>query len=374
MNTIVIPGLDYDPVNYSTQLEEKTNRIQSLLTRFEPKSFELFPSAKQHFRMRAEFRIWHEWNTEKTNSQCFYAMFEANQPKTPIKIVDFPIVSNPIYQLMNPLLAKINTSAVLSKKLFQMEFLSTTTGELLVTLIYHRQLDENWVQAATAVEQQFKIHVIGRARKQRLVLSQDYVTETLAINHSNILYQQYENSFTQPNAGISCSMIEWISASIKSTSNHDLLELYCGNGNFTIPLAKNFRRVLATEISKTSIRSARENCHINNVRNIEFVRLSSEETAQALDGVREFRRLKEIDIASFNFSTVLVDPPRAGLDEDSMKLLSRFDTIIYISCNPTTLADNLTQLTKTHRVGQTALFDQFPYSHHCECGVILNKK
>ncbi len=66
--------------------------------------------------------------------------------------------------------------------------------------------------------------------------------------------------------------------------------------------------------------------------------------------------------------------PRAGLDEDSILLVSRFNIIVYISCNPETLKENLIELTKTHTIEKFALFDQFPYTEHIETGVILTRK
>jgi tRNA (uracil-5-)-methyltransferase len=71
---------------------------------------------------------------------------------------------------------------------------------------------------------------------------------------------------------------------------------------------------------------------------------------------------------------VFVDPPRAGMDEMSCRFVSRFENIIYISCNPLTLHRDLEILTKTHDVVAMALFDQFPYTHHVEMGVKLQKK
>ncbi len=71
---------------------------------------------------------------------------------------------------------------------------------------------------------------------------------------------------------------------------------------------------------------------------------------------------------------MLVDPPRAGLDEASCRQLSGYARIVYISCNPDTLEDNLALLTETHRITRLALFDQFPWTHHCECGVLLERR
>jgi tRNA (uracil-5-)-methyltransferase len=81
-----------------------------------------------------------------------------------------------------------------------------------------------------------------------------------------------------------------------------------------------------------------------------------------------------VDLDCYDFSTIFVDPPRAGLDDLTRKMVCDYDRIIYISCNPETLARDLEVLTKTHNIEQTALFDQFPYTHHIESGVFLTRK
>ena len=84
--------------------------------------------------------------------------------------------------------------------------------------------------------------------------------------------------------------------------------------------------------------------------------------------------MRDIDIASYDIKTIFVDPPRSGMDEATCKFASRYDTILYISCNPETLVRDLEILCKTHLVADMALFDQFPYTHHAEMGVRLVKK
>jgi tRNA (uracil-5-)-methyltransferase len=110
----------------------------------------------------------------------------------------------------------------------------------------------------------------------------------------------------------------------------------------------------------------------NDIDNVSIARMSSEEFVEAMDKVREFRRLKSIDLDDYHFSSVFVDPPRAGLDDQTVEMVKRFDNIIYISCNPTTLLDNLNVLCKTHKITALAAFDQFPYTNHLETGVILS--
>mgnify|MGYP003678465744 FL=1 len=78
-------------------------------------------------------------------------------------------------------------------------------------------------------------------------------------------------------------------------------------------------------------------------------------------------------IGDFNLRSLFVDPPRAGLDENTVATAAQFENIIYISCNPVSLAMNLRSLRQTHCITALALFDQFPYTDHMECGVVLRR-
>ena len=93
----------------------------------------------------------------------------------------------------------------------------------------------------------------------------------------------------------------------------------------------------------------------------------------AFRGDREFNRLKGVELAGYNFSHVLVDPPRAGLSEEVTEFIKNYDNIIYISCNPATLRQNLKKLSITHEIVKFAIFDQFVNTTHIECGVLLRK-
>ncbi len=284
-----------------------------------------------------------------------------------------PSRRKPINQLMPKLLSAICQHEITRKKCFQVEFLCTLTGDTLVSLIYHKRLDDEWIEAMTPIKEQLGINIVGRSRKQKIVLDRDYVNESLSVNNQMFHYKQIEGGFSQPNGKICEQMLAWAVDNSREFSG-DLLELYCGNGNFTLPLSQNFNRVIATEISKTSVNAALANLEKNDINNVAIVRMSSEEFVEAMDKKREFRRLKDIDLDIYAFSSVFVDPPRAGLDAATVSMVQRFDNIIYISCNPETLINNLQILTQTHTIKSLAAFDQFPYSDHLETGVILSKK
>jgi tRNA (uracil-5-)-methyltransferase len=354
---------------YPALLAAKCDRVEALLAPFDPPPAERFASPEQGFRLRAEFRIWHE------GDDLFYAMFDRADPKTPIRVEHFPIAAPRIQRAMSQLRELLLPDPVLRRKLFQVEFLSTLSGELLITLVYHRALEADWETAARALESALNAGIIGRSRKQKLVLSQDWVEEILPLEAGEFRYRQYEQGFTQPNGAVNCEMVNWACRQASALQG-DLLELYCGNGNFTLPLARHFERVLATEVSKRSIEAALHNCASNGIDNLSLARLSAEEMSAALAGEREFRRLQNLPqpLADYRFNTLFVDPPRAGLDAGTLAMAAGFDNILYVSCNPDTLADNLAVLSRTHRVEALALFDQFPYTEHMECGVRLARR
>lgn len=349
-------------MDYESQLAYKVEKIKTL---FEIEDLNILTSKPDHFRSRAEFRIYHD------DDGMHYAMHKMDR-KGILPIDSCTIVTDPIANIMNPLLEALFPNEMLRHKLYAVEFLASSTGNLLVTLIYHKKINQDWKKEAQNLATTLGLELIGRSRGVKIVVTKEYIDETLSICDKPYHYKLYDTGFTQPNSGVNEKMIGWVKEQI-GESTKDLLELYCGHGNFTIPLSEHFDKVLATEISKRSIQTALENCTLNSVDNITFVRLSSEELTQALQKVRPFNRLKDIDLDSFHFDTVFVDPPRAGLDPDTTAFISDFKRIIYISCNPETLKRDLDVLKKKFAIERFAVFDQFGYTEHLECGVILHR-
>ena len=128
-----------------------------------PDEIEVFESPKKHhFRMRAEFRVWH------AGDKSFMAMFDNEDPKTPVEIETFPMGSERINSLMKEVLREIKDEPALRRKLFQVNFLTTSgTDDALVSMLYHRPLDAAWEAAAEEARQRMKVSVIGRSRKQK---------------------------------------------------------------------------------------------------------------------------------------------------------------------------------------------------------------
>ncbi|MCX0498779.1 tRNA (uridine(54)-C5)-methyltransferase TrmA [Erwinia billingiae] len=357
--------------HYDAQLEEKVTRLQTLMTPFAAPEVDVFRSPVSHYRMRAEFRLWHE------GDDLYHIIFD-QQTRERIRVDSFPAASQLINALMPRLIDAVRDNKTLRHKLFQVDYLSTLSNQIVVSMLYHRALTEEWQQEAEALRdalraEGFDVQLIGRATKTKICLDRDYVDECLPVAGKDIIYRQVENSFTQPNAAMNIQMLEW-ALEVTKNSSGDLLELYCGNGNFSLALAHNFNRVLATEIAKPSVASAQYNIAVNNIDNVQIIRMSAEEFTEAMKGKRQFRRLEGIDLQSYQCETIFVDPPRSGLDADTVKMVQAYPRILYISCNPQTLCENLATLSETHTVEKLALFDQFPYTHHMECGVLLTRR
>ena len=152
----------------------------------------------------------------------------------------------------------------------------------------------------------------------------------------------------------------------------DLLELYCGSGTFSLPMRKLFNKIFATESNRQSIRCLKKSINEQNIKNIFHARLSAEEVTELFNG-RIFTRMKGVNISDFNFSHVLVDPPRAGLDENVIKLINKFENIIYVSCNYETYSRDIKNLS-SYKIKNIEFFDQFPNTKHLEIVSLLSKK
>jgi tRNA (uracil-5-)-methyltransferase len=372
--------------DYDEQLAEKVVRMGEMFAEFGNSGaggvlpeMEVFESEPVNYRMRAEFRVWHD------GDDLYYIMFD-QATRERVRVDEFPAASAGINALMPVLMEKLRDGGVLRQKVFQVDFLSTLSGEMLVSLLYHRQLDEEWEMAvrelkAELLECGFDVDFIGRARKQKFVVGREHVVERLMVHGDEYVYMQVENSFTQPNGRVAEKMLEWAVDATRGCEG-DLLELYCGNGNFSLALAQNFRKVLATELAKPSVESAQWNIAANvelgrkGASEVKIARLSAEDFTRAMRGEREFKRLQqqEIVLEDYDFRTVFVDPPRAGMDADSVAMVQEYERIVYISCDPETLCENLRTLCETHEIVKLAMFDQFPYTHHIEAGVVLVRR
>lgn len=143
------------------------------------------------------------------------------------------------------------------------------------------------------------------------------------------------------------------------------LDLYCGIGTIGIFASRYFKKVYGIEIVEQAIEDAKYNAKINNIDNIEFF---AGDVEKILPQIIEKDNIKP--------NIVFVDPPRKGLDKKTVQILQELkpSKIIYISCNPATLARDIALLEENYNIGEVQPVDMFPYTSHVEAICKLSVK
>jgi 23S rRNA (uracil1939-C5)-methyltransferase len=169
--------------------------------------------------------------------------------------------------------------------------------------------------------------------------------------------------FSQVNGDQNRAMLEIIRKLADFGGRERVLDLYCGNGNFSLPLAGEVEHITGIEEYEGSIAAAIDNCRQNGVDNAEYI---------IADAARGVRRLADADR---RFDVVILDPPRSGA-VDAVRELHRLrpERIIYISCDPSTLARDCGLLSADgYAVRASVPVDMFPQTHHLESITLLQQ-
>jgi 23S rRNA (uracil-5-)-methyltransferase RumA len=149
---------------------------------------------------------------------------------------------------------------------------------------------------------------------------------------------------------------------IDDVEGKTVFDLYCGTGTITQSLALKAKKAVGVEIVEDAIESARANAALNGLTNCEFI---AGDVLKVLDDIAD-----KPDV-------IVVDPPRAGINYKVLPKLLRYgvDQILYISCNPKTLMDNLLFMQENgYRIEKVKAFDNFPFTGHVETVVLMSKK
>lgn len=140
-----------------------------------------------------------------------------------------------------------------------------------------------------------------------------------------------------------------------------VIDAYCGIGTISLSLASSVEHVYGVEVVEEAIKNAKDNAKLNNINNVTFKAGLAEEV------VEEWK-----DKAN----ALVVDPPRKGMDEKLINTIlnTNFEKIVYVSCNPTTLARDVRLLKDAYKVKYVQPVDMFPHTHHVETIAVLVKK
>jgi 23S rRNA (uracil1939-C5)-methyltransferase len=173
------------------------------------------------------------------------------------------------------------------------------------------------------------------------------------------------NDFTQVNAGINEKMIQKAINLLELSEQDRILDLFCGLGNFSLPMAKRAREVVGVEGDAVLVEHAEKNATLNNLDNAIFEQADLTKTT-----------LKEYDWAQAGFNKILLDPPRSGAFEVLPQLTELgAELIVYVSCNPATLARDAGELVNQlgYKLLSAGIMDMFPHTKHVESIAVFEK-
>lgn len=185
--------------------------------------------------------------------------------------------------------------------------------------------------------------------KEKIIKGKGYILEELG----DLKFIISPTSFFQVNTKGMLNLYNKVLEYSNLNGNENLLDLYCGTGTIGLYLARNCGKVLGIEINEEAVKDALKNKEINNINNIDF---------KAGD-------VKEI-LKNNNFipDIIVVDPPRAGLDRmviDELLSLNP-NKIVYVSCDPVTLARDIKLLSENYSIIECTPVDMFPNTYHVE--------
>lgn len=166
-------------------------------------------------------------------------------------------------------------------------------------------------------------------------------------------------SFFQAHWNLNRKVVELIINELQPLENMRVLDLYAGAGNFSLPLAAHASQVIAVEENRYAADDGQRNVKLNNIKNCRFINSSAE----------KYRIQEKFDI-------VVLDPPRPGLQSDVARKIidSSPGKIVYISCNPATLARDLRKFSERYNVDSLRVIDFFPNTYHVEALAFMSLK
>lgn len=238
------------------------------------------------------------------------------------------------------------------------------TGEVLATLVTTEpipkkiKLDLSKITRTVGIVENINktkgSRVLGE--KENLLLGRAYLTEIILGLKFNISSQSFFQNNTKQTEKLYSKVIEYVKPQGKK-----ILDLYSGIGTITLTLAKEAKEVVGVEIVKAAVRDAEINAKINNIQNVRF---------HALDVKDAFKQER---IAP---DVLVVDPPRKGVDQRVLNAIKELNpkTIVYVSCNPDTLARDINLLKDKYEFIEATPIDLFPHTTHVETVCLMSRK
>jgi 23S rRNA (uracil1939-C5)-methyltransferase len=344
-------GATWPHIAYPAQLRFKQEILLDSLRRIggmEPRQqLSIIPSPrKDHYRQRAQF------NVRMNNGKQQIGFFRQGS-------YDLVEVENAflLHPDINKTLDAIRTLAHKLPPLTEIHINTAPTGDVHILLFSEQESftpPELFFSDLTKIAPDV-IGITGFARRKKVFA---LGKNKLSLEVEGLKLHATEGNFFQVNWEQNKNMVRTVLEFASLNGNETVLDLYCGIGNFSLPLAKKAVTVVGIESGYSAIEDAKANAEDNGIKNIEFIADDMQKGLKTL-----LQRKMRADV-------VVLDPPRAGATLKTLERVLAFvpQKIIYVSCNPTTLARDLKYFHLFgFRLNRLQPVDMFPYTYHIEC-------
>jgi len=243
------------------------------------------------------------------------------------------------------------------------------TGQLQLTVVVRNSLPAKVLaelkqfidkeQALVSIYQNINLEKTNRilGETSELIAGKEYIVDYIGKNK----YSIYPESFFQVNTVQTEKLYDVVADYAGKIKPGKIYDAFCGSGAIAIYLADRFENITGIDISLESIQAAKVNAELNGISSsVDFQLGSVEELLPDELAVDEL---------------IIVDPPRKGLPDETIELIkkNRVENLIYVSCNPTTLARDLKKLAADYRIEEMTAVDMFPQTYHVETVVLLSR-
>lgn len=349
-------GCNMQHLTHDKQVQSKSMALTQLFDKFAGGSIELqapLLSETKHYRRRARFSMLFDKKSKQLNIG-----FRKKQSKQIVRIQHCPVLDESLNELL-PELSKVLNQFSHPMELGHIELVND--GQQRIILLRHLKPlvskdKEALMQLATQYDAALYLmpepnHV------ERLVGEESAYTET----GSSIAFQP--NHFIQVNPTVNRKMVQQAVDWLALESGDQVLDLFCGVGNFTIPIAQTAQYVVGVEGIDEMVKQAQSNAVRNHTAHAHFYQANLEAP------------LAEQEWAKKRFNKILLDPARAGASGivDQLSTLGA-ERVVYVSCNPATLArDSQSLIEQGYTLTKLGMLDMFPHTSHLESMALFVK-
>ncbi len=320
-------------ISYEKQVSMKEEVLVDSLTRLGGIEVQLSPSLTSnqwHYRHRAQFKISKEGNIG----------FFRESSRDVVLFESCPLMAVRINELLQHIKEK-NLACGLKE-------IHLSVGDSAAALLKGENADPGLTEAFR------EIGIASIAVNDTLMEG----SGSVAFDLNGLKYTVSPWTFFQAHWSLNLKVAEFIAGRV-APQGKKVLDLYAGAGNFSLPIARDAEEVVLVEENPYAADDGARNLKLNSLKNCRFVRSSAE----------KYRLQK-------NFDLIILDPPRPGLTGEVVKKILEMpsDTIVYISCNPSTLARDLKKLKNTYDIESVQMIDFFPNTFHIEVAALLKRK